>query len=98
MLDFDNKARTADYNSIHESYQNDTKRHQMGQNGKRRPIQTEYYAAHCSSDQQEQTLMVWPCHEERRRLNADGCEEVKYEGKEMFRESKRLEDIDFLIN
>ena len=31
MLDFDKKAGTADYNSRHESYQNDTRGHQMGQ-------------------------------------------------------------------
>ena len=26
--------------------------------------------------------MVWPCHEERGRVNTDGCNEVKGEGKE----------------
>ncbi len=32
MLDFDKKSRTVDYNSRHdESYQNDTRGHQMGQ-------------------------------------------------------------------
>ena len=31
MLDFDKKARTADNNSRHESYQNDTRGHQIGQ-------------------------------------------------------------------
>ena len=31
MKDFDKKARTTDYNSRHESYQNDTRGHQMGQ-------------------------------------------------------------------
>ena len=46
-----------------------------------------YYAAPCSSDQQEQTLMVWSCHEQRRRLNADGCNEVKDEGKETKRKT-----------
>ena len=33
-----------------------------------------------SSDQQEQTSMVWPnwqIHEERRRVNTEGCNEVK---------------------
>ena len=42
---------------------------------------------HCSSDQQEQTSMVWPCHEERRRVNAEGCNEVKDEGKETERKT-----------
>ena len=46
------------------------------------------YAAHRSTDQQEQTSMVWSCHEERRRLNADGCNEVKDEGKETKRKTK----------
>ena len=31
IKDFDKKARTADYNSRHESYQNDTRVPQMGQ-------------------------------------------------------------------
>ena len=31
--------------------------------------------------QQEQASMVWQCHEERGRVNADGGDEVKYEGK-----------------
>ena len=26
--------------------------------------------------------MVWPCHEERGRVNAQGCDAVKDEGKE----------------
>ena len=83
------------------------------------------HAAHCSSDQQEQRSMVWQCHEERGRVNPEGCNEDKEEGKEtktkvarqhrwpperkehiteisprneIFRESKRLEDITFLIN
>ena len=30
----------------------------------------------------EQTSMVWPCHGQRRRINAEGCNEVKDEGKE----------------
>ena len=34
MLDFDEKARTADYNSIHERYQNDTRGHQTGHKDK----------------------------------------------------------------
>ena len=34
MLDFDKKARTADYNSRHDSYQNDTRGHQMGHKDK----------------------------------------------------------------
>ena len=38
--------------------------------------------AHCSNDQQEQTLMAWPCHEERRRVNAEGCDEVNDEEKD----------------
>ena len=41
MLDFDKKARTADYNSIHEHYQNDTRGHQMEQKEKQIPVQTE---------------------------------------------------------
>ena len=44
-------------------------------------IYAEQYDTHCSSNQQEQTLMVWPCHEERRRINAEGCNEVKDEWK-----------------
>ena len=35
------EARTADYNSRHESYQNDTRGHQMGQKEKQIPVQTE---------------------------------------------------------
>ena len=46
------------------------------------------YAAHCSSDQQEQTTMVWPCHEERGRVNTEGCNEVKDEGKDTKRKNK----------
>ena len=34
MLEFDKKARTADHNNRHESYQNDTRGHQMGQKEK----------------------------------------------------------------
>ena len=44
--------------------------------------------AHCSSDQQEQPSMVWPCHEEGSRVNADGCNEVKYGVKETKRKTK----------
>ena len=43
---------------------------------------------HCSSNQHEQTLMVWPCREERGRVNAEGCNEVKDEGKETKRKTK----------
>ena len=32
--------------------------------------------------------MVWPCHEERGRLNAEGCNEVKDEGKETKRKTR----------
>ena len=32
--------------------------------------------------------MVWPCHEERGRVNAEGCDEVKDEGKETKRKTK----------
>ena len=32
--------------------------------------------------------MVSPCHEERRRVNAEGCNEVKDEGKETKRKTK----------
>ena len=32
--------------------------------------------------------MVWPCHEERRRVSAEGCNEVKDEGKETKRKTK----------
>ena len=60
MLDFDKKARKADYNST----------------------------AHCASDQQEQITTVWPCHEERGRFNAEGCNEVKDEWKETKRKTK----------
>ena len=31
-------------------------------------------------NQQEQTTMVWPGHEERGKVNAKGCNEVKDEG------------------
>ena len=41
MLAFDKKARTADYKSRHESYQNDTMGHQMGQKYKWTPVETE---------------------------------------------------------
>ena len=40
MLAFDKKARTADYNSRRESYQNDTMGHQMGQKYKNRLVET----------------------------------------------------------
>ena len=59
-----------------------------------RPTQTQYYATHCSSNQQEQTPMVWPCHEERRRVNSEGCNEVKDEGKETKRKNKNKTAID----
>ena len=42
---------------------------------------------HCSSDQQEETSMVWQCHEERRKFNDEGCNEVKDEGKETKRKT-----------
>ena len=45
-------------------------------------MKTELYVTHLSSNQQEQTLMVWPCHKERCRFNAEGCNEVKDEGKQ----------------
>ena len=32
--------------------------------------------------------MVWPCHEERGRVNAEGCDEVKDERKETNRKTK----------
>ena len=35
-----------------------------------------------SSNQQEQTPMVWPCHKERGRVNAEVCNEVEDKGKE----------------
>ena len=48
-------------------------------------------ATHCSSNQQEQTSKVWPCHEEREReeeeSNAEGCNEVKDAGKETKRKT-----------
>ena len=31
------------------------------------------------------TSMVWCCHEEKGRVNAQGCDAVKYEGKETTR-------------
>ena len=40
MLDFDKKARTAYYNSRHESDQNGTRGYQMGHEEKWRPTQT----------------------------------------------------------
>ena len=33
------------------------------------------------------TSMVWPCHGQRRRINAEGCNEVKDEGKEIKRKT-----------
>ena len=37
---------------------------------------------HCSSNQQEHTSMVWPCNDERGRVNAEGCDELKDEWKD----------------
>ena len=35
-----------------------------------------------SSNNQEQSSMVWPCHDERRRVSAEVCDEGKDEGKD----------------
>ena len=75
MLDFDKKARTADYNAemkvIRGVTRWDRKRNED-------LYKQSNNAAKCSSDP-EQTSMVWPCHEERGRINAEGCNEVKDE-------------------
>ena len=39
---------------------------------------TKKYASHYSRNQQEHISMVWPCHEERGRVNDDGCNEVNF--------------------
>ena len=49
---------------------------------------------HCSSNRQEQTSMVWPCHEETGRVNAQGCDAVKDEGNE----TKRRPHLRWLDN
>ena len=79
MLDLDKEARTADYNSIHESYQNCTRGHLYKESNMLLIVQ---------ANQQEHTSMVWPCHEERGRVNSEGCKEVKYKGKETNRNTK----------
>ena len=45
-------------------------------------IQVKYYDTHCSSNQQEQTSLVW-----RGKVNADGCNAVKDERKETKRKT-----------
>ena len=47
-------------------------------------------------NQQYQTAIVWPCHEEGGRTNAEGCNEVKDEGRETERKTRQdsLDNID----
>ena len=47
-----------------------------------------YLATLMLRNQQEQTTMVWPCHEERGKVKAEGCNDVKDEGKETERKTK----------
>ena len=71
MLDFDKKARTANYNSRHkvtrmiEGVTRCDKRGNEDQYTQSKMLPINY----CSSNQQEDTTMVWPCHEERGRVN-----------------------------
>ena len=45
--------------------------------------------AYYSSNQQEQTSMVWQCHEERGKFNTESCDEVRDEGKENMWKAKK---------
>ena len=36
----------------------------------------------------EKTTMVWPCHDEKDTVNAEGCDKVKAGGKETLRKTK----------
>ena len=79
MLDFDKKARTADYNNIHEvirMVQGVTRWDRKRNEG----LYKQYSAALCS-------WFDHVMHGERVRVNDNGCNKVKEEGKETKRKT-----------